>query len=500
MRRTRIRPICFLVSAFFIFGLLSCRKDRADQRPISGGILLPFTEEGAADDAEGGNERGLLVEQTVLPLVNPGENYNILIIYEVNLDLEQSDEQILVSVPLDDESRPLELMIASINPVRNEYTIVWSHSMSTRSLAGITLRVDDLTGNGRNDIVVAGFDTTDRHVTEVYAVPKNGDLDRFSRVFSLAVDGNIDIVTVGRSASYSSGLSAGNPYRIVVQGSDPDSENFMDMVETEWEWSPGEFAYRQGESRYVKAETILEKRIGSVYTGGVKEYENFLSGAWYRQSSDRAHQEILYFDTRTREILFYDGAIQEVFIWGPSHRTTAKRLYARVNNSVIPSLSDTVWVSAESWETIELTRARADDWNGSYRRLGESLQAVMNAESSLASLLEPLSFTGVWRSQGDEQIIFDLPRIDWTRNGNTRSGTASVFSVDGRMVLQVRFIKRNGGAEETANWLAVYKEDRDETRIIRSLSLSSALLDAGGVRPLGQESVRFEQIELLSAG
>ena len=485
-----------VIAAMTLLLLTSCRRPVDSPEPMSGGILTPFTESGTESEDRSGY-RGISEEEAVLPLVNPGENYNILAMLDGNLDLEQSDEQVLVALPLDNNEAALELMIASTNPIRNQYDIVWTAPLSTRTLTGIILRSDDLTGNGRNDIIVAGFDERGHHVTDVYAVSKKGEVDDFKLVFSLAINGNIDIVTADRSPGYYSGLSAGVPYRIVVQKKDPMSDNSMDLIETDWQWVPGAFIYRQGESRNVKGETILEERIGRVYSGDVEVYEEYLRGAWYRETGTGSFLDMLYFDPDTREILFYDGSIQEIFTWGTSHRTTAKRLYTRVNNAVIPSMFDTVSISAESWERIELWRA-ATNWNGVYRRLGPALQQILTSQSSLAPILSPLELTGVWRSPGGTDIVFDMPRIEWIDGGKTRIGTASLFSLGEKLVLQIQFMKKNGAVEETINWIVDYEEDRDQTRIIRSLSLSPAQLHVDSIRATGAAWGRFEQIEIIS--
>lgn len=474
----------------------SCRDTQESQKPQNGGILTPLTDS-TGGNGGGSNKQANYEEEAVLPLVNPGENFNILALLDGNLDLEQSDEQVLVALPLDDPDAPLEIMIASTNPIRNQYDIVWTAPLSTRTLTGITLRSDDLTGNGRNDLIVAGFDERGRHVTDAYAVRKKGTISGFVKVFSLAVDGNVDIITSDRSPAYYSGLSAGVPHRIVVQKKNPDSENTLDLIETDWLWDTGSFLFRQGESREVQGAAILEERIGRVYSGDVEIYEEYLRGAWYRETGTGSYLDMLYFDPDAREILFYDGSIQEVFTWGTSHRTTAKRLYTRVNNSVIPSMFDTVSVSAESWERIELWRA-ATNWNGIYRRLGPALQQILDSESSLSPLVSPLELTGVWRSPGGTEIVFDLPHIEWKENEKSRIGTASLFSLGDAMVLQIQYMKKNGAVEDTVNWIAEYDEDRDSTRVIRSLSLSPALLSVNGIRTSGGAMRRFEQIEIIS--
>ncbi len=484
-----------LVTITFLF---ACSRQQSSGELINGGVLTPHSGIESEDKV---NIRDNQSEETdtVLPLVNPGENYNILAMLDENLDLEQSDEQVLVALPLDKTDSSLVLMIASTNPIRNQYDIVWTAPLSTRTLTGITLHSDDLTGNGRSDIIITGFDEKGQHVTDIYAVPKKGEIDDFKRVFSLRVKGNIDIITNDRTPGYYSGLSAGDPYTIIVQKKDPDSENSMDLVETEWDWDSGLFSYKQGQSKSVKGETIQEERIAQVYSGDVPVYEEFLRGAWYRETGNGSFLDMLYFDPETREILFYNGSIEEVFTWGVSHRTTAKRLYTRVSNAIIPSMYDTVSVSAESYDRIELWRA-ATNWNGTYRRLSPALQLILDSESSLEPILSPIKLTGVWQSSDGANLVFDMPGIKWTENGKTRLGTASLFSLGNKMVLQIQFMKKNGALEETTNWLADYEEDKDPSRIIRSLSLSPAQLRVDQIRETGVATTRrFEQIEVLTA-
>ena len=485
-----------LLATVVVLSLISCRRTEKHVVPIGSGILSPLTE---AQKAERQNSSSGSIDEpdAMLPLADPGSNYDIVALLDKNLDFEQSDEQVLVARPTDNTEAPLEIFIASTNPVRNQYEIVWKQPVSTRALTGITLRAEDLTGNGRDDLIVAGFDESGRHVTDVFSVSKRGNLESFSAVFRLTVDGNIDIIVKDRFPAYYSGSAAGEPYDIVVQKKDVDSANPMDLIETTWNWDPSSFLYRLGPSRSVKAEKILEDRIMKVYAGNVESYESYLTGAWYRETGNASYDDILFFNPATREITFYDGSIQEIYTWGASHRTTAKRLYTRVNNAIIPSMFDTVTVSAESWDRIELWR-NAQTWNGVYRRLGPGLQDVLDEKSNLPSLLERLPLTGVWRSPGDTEIVFDLPGITLSDAGKLRNGTAALFTIGGRTVLQIQFMKKNGAFEETVNWIAEYSEDRDETRIIRSLTLSPAILSVGSVRSTGTPWRRFEQIEVIS--
>jgi hypothetical protein len=158
---------------------------------------------------------------------------------------------------------------------------------------------------------------------------------------------------------------------------------------------------------------------------------------------------------------------------------------------------DTVSVSAESYDRIELWRV-ATNWNGVYRRLSPALQLILDPESALEPIISPIKLTGVWQSSDGVDLFFDMPGIRWTEKGKTRMGTASLFSLNDTLVLQIQFMKKNGALEETVNWIVDYEEDKDETRIIRTLSLSPAQLRVNRIRESGGFMRRFEQIEVVS--
>ncbi len=474
----------------------SCKKEDESSFPVNGGVLAPVTETTQNDgDAE---QTPNALEETLLPLVNPGEGYSILTLSNRNLDTDTSDEQVLLAASFDNEEEPLILIIASANTIRNEYSIAWKKKLNTRTLTDINLRLEDLTGNGRDDIVVIGFDTSGQHVTEVFAVPENGEITDYVRVFSLSVKGNIDVSIVDRTADYYSGLAEGTPYSIIVQEMNPESDNDLDLIETRWKWVPRNFVYTQSESLLIEAETILEERMEKLYAGNASTYEDYLHGTWYRESGDRAYEDILYFNKEKREIMFYDGSALESFIWGKSHRTTSKRLYFKMKNSVVPSLVDTVYVSVDTWDSIDLSRSFGD-WNHSYRRFNSSLQAVFDSRQSRKTLLESRTFPGVWESHGDQKIVINLPRIEWYVKGKKRVGTASFFSIDGTTILQVQFLKDDNFIEETQNWIVSYNQDNDNAGIVQSLTLSPAVLSTSGAAASGTEFLRFEQIEKISS-
>ena len=428
------------------------------------------------------------------PIVDLGEKYVILGIHDENLDFEQSDEQVLL-VRTTQENQKMELLIASTSTVENEYGIVWKQELVPEFLTGISLRIEDITGNGRKDIMVSGFNEEGIHVVEIFGMPNNGKLQDYLEVFSLHIEGNIDILTMERSVGYFSGTEEGNPYRIVVQQRDPESDNELDIVETEWTWNKKGFAFEKRSTRQVKVETLLEERLARVYSGDAVAFEDYLNSTWYQDQGNETFNRLLYFDPKSREILFYDGGSLEIFDWGTSHRTTAKRLYTRISNQVIPSINETIWISAESWDRIELTRANKD-WSASYHRLNTPLQSILRDNLAIKSIMSKQAFVGSWKNADGQEIIFDLPRIEWRVRDRNRLGTAVLLNMQESTLLQVQFLRRNGATGNAENWLVDYNEQSNGANVIRSITLTPAILEASGVKSIETDSLLFEQVEL----
>jgi len=475
-----------------------CKKENTVAIPSGGTTLSP--KNNSENDTNKEQKISKTEQNSYLPLVSPGENYNVQNILDINLDDDTTDEQIILAMPLEKPESVLELMIISTSgSQKNQYEIVWKKSLITRTLTNTVLETDDLTGNGRKEIIVSGFDKNGRHITQIFGVPKYGKITNYTNIFSMVVKGNIDIIKTERSSLYYSGRNSGEPYRITVQQQDPESDNMLDIIESEWIWNPKTFKYEKSNVKKIKAEKILGDKIKKVYSGNVEVFENYLKGAWYKESGGNSDNvSMVFFDPDNREIIFYNRSIEELFDWGTSHRTTAKRLYTKILNDVVSSIYEILSISAESWDKIELKRT-SSDWDGTYRRLDESMQLIKDANSTLPSLLKELPLNGLWSSPDGSELFFDMPEISWTENGKTRSGTASLFSLNNQLILQILFTKPNGDFEETGNWLINYEEDKNENRIIRSLSLQPVILTVESVKPSGRERINFEQIEILSS-
>jgi len=462
---------------FLVFMSISCKRSEGPRRPVAGGALSPRTgSQAEIERQEASSEYSKQNGSQVL--INLGIGYSVVALVDGNLDSEQSDEQILVVLPLDKPQADLELLIASVIPARKQYGVVKRLPLQTGTLTGITLNLDDITGNGGNELIVSGFDEKGLHITKIYSVPQNGEITDIITVFDAKINGNIDIDSGANRANASTSLS------IVVQ--EIDAQNNLDFIETTWTWNSAAYTFKPGSPRRVEFDTILEERMKTVYTGDAEEYKKYLSGPWYRKNGSETLVDYVFFDPERDEILFHSGSIQEAYRWGVSNRTTARRLYAQLKNEIIPSIVLEFSINAESWDEISINSNT--DWDGNYYRLNPKLQRTLEVEEApLSSML-----TGIWQGQNGAELVFDLPRIQWSENGSVRTGIASLFSLNDELVLQIQYIKENGAMEEAVNWLVEYEEKSDPPR--KSISLIQAQLKMKGARANNLNPRRFEQI------
>jgi len=455
----------------------SCQRSEIPQRPAIGSTLKPRTETRTENDKQDALSTSTNQNDSQV-LVNLGVSYNIITLVDGNLDSGQSDEQILIVLPLNNPEANLELVIASAMPARKQYGVVWKLPLQTRTLTGITLNLDDVTGDGRNELTVSGFDENNFHVVKILSVPQNGEITDIGTVFDAGINGNIDIIQNTNRGDPSI------PASIVVQ--EIDVQNSLDLTETTWAWDSESYTFKSGTPRRVKFDAILEERMRNVYTGGIDEYKQYLSGPWYREDGAKTSLDYVFFDVKRDEILFHSGFIQEAYTWKLSQRTTAKRLYIQLKNEIMPSIAADFSISAESWDEIKVISNTG--WAGDYHRLTSKLQKTLEVkEVQLPSIL-----TGVWQGQNGAEIVFDLPEIQWSENNSVRTGIASFFSLNDQLVLQIQFIRENGAMEESINWLVEYEEEEDPPR--KSISLIRAQLEVRGARASDLNPRKFEQI------
>ena len=412
------------------------------------------------------------------------------------MDISPAEEQIIITRLINSPEPDLQILLASTTTDQDSYNVVWQENLDSVFLSNITLRTIDMTGSGKLDIIVSGFTRNGEYYTEIFATP-SGNLASYQSIFKLQVPGNIDLLTSERPEDYIDFPDSILPFPVIVQQTDPDSDNELDIMEDKWDWDRNSFTYVQSQSRLIKAESILEKRIRAIYTGNMVQYEDYLQGLWYRESPGGNGFQYLYFEPATREIVFSNGEIQEIFNWSRSIRTTAKRIYTSVSNAIMLSNTDNVSVTAESWDSISISRSDLT-WNGLYKRVGTTISGPQNDLKSLISLQNALPLQGTWFSSGEVSIIIDKPQFRWFDGEMERPGLMSIFSLGKNTILQVQFMKKNGAFEEVKNWLLEYSVDSDDSsKIVRSLWLTPVSLDINSITPTDEDPVRFEQIEIV---
>ena len=73
-----------------------------------------------------------------------------------------------------------------------------------------------------------------------------------------------------------------------------------------------------------------------------------------------------------------------------------------------------------------------------------------------------------------------------------------VFSLEGSTILSVAYQGDPGEVEQSVSWMAVLKERKDTTSLVRTLVLTPGLLTVDGFEQSGGDPIRLQQTTPLT--
>src|SRR6056297_1323358 len=162
--KTNILFLCILIlssgSVFF-----SCRQVPGEQNEtpyLQKPKEIDLQEEQARNPSESSEQEleGYVTENTQFPRVQLPQDYQLVQLIDVNIDLDRHEEQILVAQNRVSETNSIGVFVADYDEIRNRYTIVWSSDTLAMQRKGLQVTVLDTTGDHNLEIICNGI--TDR--------------------------------------------------------------------------------------------------------------------------------------------------------------------------------------------------------------------------------------------------------------------------------------------------------------------------------------------------
>lgn len=502
---------CLLLLCGVLFAVVGCAEEEPTvERPSSTQYIVPTAGEGI--HLASNTETTISIrsgEEQPEPQISLPDSYLVSQVINRNLDVDETDEQIIVYKNSDSGNDNISLLIADFDTVRSSFVRAWEGTTGANNVRSFAVYVNDLVGDHKQELVAFGMDNDGNQTLDVFrrVNSPSGFGVNYESVASLSANANIEIEEQERSEAYDNMQTSGQSFPIAVYNRAPNSTNNHDLVKTSYYWSHQSNRYVEGEIEQIPGGQIEEQQLQQLYDGNAEQIEQYLAGPWYRTAGPENEdnvRELAHFDMEERRISLHSGDSQKSYNWLNSYKTIYREgpgVWINVRNESIETLRLQFSVAVLSIDTISITVESEPSWNGTYKRMSQSLQESVLASSTNGPVHMPdLSLTGLYGNEAGTEIFFSSrSRFTMRREGETSSGGYSLYELRGEeeahLVLELLTLNENGLATESAIYAVEHTTQETENRIVRTLELTPVTIRVDGVSERDGEELTLEQIE-----
>lgn len=313
----------------------------------------------------------------------------------------------------------------------------------------------DVIGNHTQALIYQGIDDAGDYVMNIYICKNAGKEAVIQNVGSFTSDGTVFIQQSERSDSYELGVSRGESFSVWVYSSDKKQEEDgtvtrgLNQVQTEYRWNSSTERYEFNRSTTVTASRLAARELSRIQDGTVETFASYMDGLWYKTSNTDNTIRYLYFNYADREIIFLNGATEEVYAWEDS-KLRHNGIYLTTTNTIISSLqrrfdimlSNLDEISVTVRDDVHMDIKESSLWDGQYKKTGASY--IFNADTPESELnaftakILPYS----WKTDDENSAIsFDGVKYLAKIGNDEESGIFSVISAGDAYIIQLRPVK-----------------------------------------------------------
>jgi hypothetical protein len=476
-------------AAFLYFKPLQLSVD-PDNKRWQTRVIIPQNAEIAGFEGNGDVER-MVYEDAMSAKIALREGESIVAVLTQDLDGDMVDEQILAHRNLLEMDSPVTISYIEFDNDLGGYRRIWSAPTVVARPGTASVYTQDLIGDRSVCILVSGMDSGGEHTLTVFRMggpdtPSKAETS-ITKIAELRIDGSIQVQEAERSRAYQTGLSNGQSFAIAAYGRDFSSSNVLDQVELIYAYNSGKGVYEQIRMTRIPGSQIEQRRVRELLNGDKERFEQFITGLWYYVSPQGTmdNRQYIYFDPRSREIIFYGENIQQVFGWQNSS-ATRRGLYISSQNISVTTLRRFLDIELESldsirvkvFEDVRLKIYVTAVWDGSYRKA--------ETTESAAALSRPLNKV---LPHIDASYEGSIGKITFFSNGNytlasgggtEKRGRYAFFALDNQELLELRPVNSGEEARET------YRVERGDSG---AMTLERIRLGTRGVQELHEAAV-----------
>lgn len=484
--------------------LFSChKKEDRTSPPSTPRIISPHSHSEEIQESESDfldeEEQRFLVPMISLP---PEET--ILVTNDVNLDFDTEDEQIILTHKMIEENTRINLYVVDYDNDKMAFYTVLKTVITPNNTEGISILIQDLTGNNLNEIIITGFTTEQNHTLDAFTITSSGGINGLllKPILGLSINGIIDMQTYDRSQDYKMGKTTNESFSIVTEETDATSEDNLDLIKTSYKWDNIAKKYIPSSIDKIPGVSIKEEKLEKIYKGTLDEFVDYISGPWYRvedlsRKKQALLEEIILFHPEDNQIVFSVDDIQEIYNWNDTFRTIFKGINIQSRNSLISSQRKDIYLSLEELDRIKVNIHGSTEWDGYYKPVDSILQKSLMPDSGIEESKTLSRLSGQFRNNKGEDLNLELPYFT-LKSGteNIAKGVIEFYILNNISIMEMRHLKENGLMEKREIYSVEYNESTDSSRIIRTLTLTPGILSTKGFTQEPGEALHYEQIEV----
>ncbi|MDR2841930.1 MAG: pallilysin-related adhesin [Spirochaetaceae bacterium] len=410
-----------------------------------------------------------------------------------DLDGSPDEEQIIAYKNMNVENNPVYLTFIDFDTEKKIYKRLWSTPTAITQISTVSMYTEDLIGDRSRCVIITGMNKQGERIMNVFLNQNKTSTDILpsaKEIADIKIDGIISVIEAPRTQAYHLGMTNGETYKISAHGRDTSSSNPMDQIEVTYQYNQTAGRYVQESVKHIPGAQIEAQQLRNLLNGNAKEFEQFIDGLWYHINSDGTVDSTRYvfFDTKEREILFYDEDTQQVYSWKNS-TSTRYGLYISTQNISVATLRRIMDIELGSldsirikvFEDVHMRIAINAPWDGIYRKVSAKKLASKKPNISVQPFINAHYLSTIGNVQ-----FFDTGDYEIEMNGTIKKGRYVFFGLEENELLE---------------FLPVDKTNRETYRVIRNekkddtFSLERIVLTVRGLQEFHDAPLIFTKHE-----
>jgi hypothetical protein len=457
------------------------------------------------EGAASGDLGRMVYENSLKPAIDLREGEVEIATITEDFDSDGADEQIVAYRNLTEKDNPIYITYIDYDETSKTFKRFWSAPTYITKQGTLSLYTMDLTGDHCNDIIVTGMNQNDEQAFSVFKLSQDSRTP-YKVIAHIVVDGSVSVLETERSQAYQFGFANGASFSIVDRRRDTTSGNALDQIESRYIYNTVKDAYDKTSSVRIPGAQIEAEQVRNLLSGDKHNFEQFIDGLWYHVSDEGTvdDDQYIYFDTASRELIFYNDNAQQVYKWQTSY-PTRYGMYISSQNISVPSLERKITLELESLESVRV-RVSEDvrmrivmnaPWDGSYRKASAAHRTHENNTMISAHIdAEFNSPIGRILFSKDGTYHIDL-------NGDIREGKYTFFPLEDSELLELISNEslakyytptQNRNIQNKGDEHKMYKVTRGEEDGESQITLVCVRLSTNGIKELSEPPVPLSPV------